>query len=570
MENHDIKKPCLVETRRGFSVLYDNKFLYSKYAPEDSINKVIETLEILPGTLILVFSPILGYGLEKLFDKLPENCFVLAIEKETILYDFSLQCHESKLPSLISSKQNFLYLNSSNAIEIAKVINNIETNTNLNGNKFPKLGNFRRSLPIELSGGCLFSQNFYKELTSIVNESISQFWKNRTTLIKLGRLYAGNFFKNLKDIAKSPNNTYTLEDLSQECFSKTILVLGTGLSLENLLEKLKQYLSDKEFREKLYIIAVDASLPVLKQHKIKPDLVVGVEGQLAIEKAYIGSNNSKLTFAQDLLSRPSIKRTLKGKTAYFLSQYTNESFFTDFNAIVNKLNIPTIEALGSVGLVAIEIALLMRQQNTNIFFAGLDFSFLPGKTHSNGAPIHSNLLSNCTKISPLYQLSSSFNDSNFFISGKSSLQNPEIKELTSKALFSYGQHFSKRYKTTKNLYDLSDFGIVTEIPQKDFTFFINAIKNSTTSLKIISNSKAKETQTVSFVKDFLQEHHKKLLKIKNILIGHTPPTELEELLTQCGYLYLHFPDGHLGANTDVNFLKRIRAEINYFLKITSL
>ena len=62
----------------------------------------------------------------------------------------------------------------------------------------------------------------------------------------------------------------------------------------------------------------------------------------------------------------------------------------------------------------------------------------------------------------------------------------------------------------------------------------------------------------------------KLLKIKNLLIGHTPPTELEELLTQCGYLYLHFPDGHLGANTDVNFLKRIRAEINYFLKITSL
>ena len=42
------------------------------------------------------------------------------------------------------------------------------------------------------------SQEGAKEVTTLLDESISQFWKNRTTLMKLGRLYVSNFFKNLK------------------------------------------------------------------------------------------------------------------------------------------------------------------------------------------------------------------------------------------------------------------------------------------------------------------------------------------------------------------------------------
>ena len=84
MNNSNINEPCLVETRQGFSVLYQNKPLYSKYAPKDSIKKIIDSLNILPNTLILCFSPLLAYGLEELFEKLPENCFVLALEKNKI------------------------------------------------------------------------------------------------------------------------------------------------------------------------------------------------------------------------------------------------------------------------------------------------------------------------------------------------------------------------------------------------------------------------------------------------------------------------------------------------------
>jgi hypothetical protein len=65
----DKNKPCLVETSQGFSVKYNERFLYSKYNPEKNILQIVENISILPGTLILCFSPLLGYGINKLIQK---------------------------------------------------------------------------------------------------------------------------------------------------------------------------------------------------------------------------------------------------------------------------------------------------------------------------------------------------------------------------------------------------------------------------------------------------------------------------------------------------------------------
>ena len=109
MNNSNTSKPCLVETRQGFSVLYQNTPLYSKYAPKDSILKVIDNLQILPNTLILCFSPVLGYGLQELVNKLPESSFILALEKDKNLYDFSLHCSESLLPQITKDSNKIFY-----------------------------------------------------------------------------------------------------------------------------------------------------------------------------------------------------------------------------------------------------------------------------------------------------------------------------------------------------------------------------------------------------------------------------------------------------------------------------
>ena len=574
MNNSNTSKPCLVETRQGFSVLYQNKPLYSKYAPKDSILKVIDNLQILPNTLILCFSPVLGYGLQELVNKLPESSFILALEKDKNLYDFSLHCSESLLPQITKDSNKIFYKNPDTSIQIAKLVNNITDNSSFFDVTFPKIANFKRVFPIDFSGGAKLYSDFYQEVTSILDESISQFWKNRTTLIKLGRLYAGNFFKNLQDIRQTQSQKlFSLTNIKNHTEHKQILVLATGLSLDDFLPILKSKLQDTNLRQHLFIIAVDASLPVLTKYDIKPDLVVGVEGQFAIEKAYIGFRDSKLSFASDLLSRPSIKRILRGKTSFFLSKYTSEPFFDAFSELAQQLDIPRIDPLGSVGLVAVELALLIRSPQQKIFCCGTDFSFSPGKTHSKGAPVHAALLTNNFKLSSTEQFTSSFNSGSFLISGKSSYKNPQNQELTSKALYNYALHFANRYSKLQNIFDLGIFGIETHLPKLDYDDFFNTLENKTNqtfSAPIIAESENYYIPSEKIITDFLSSQHKNLLEIKDILTGKKDATNLEQLLQKCGYLYLHFPDGHTGPKLSSDFLKRIRAEIEFFLKITKL
>ena len=560
--NNNYSKPCLVEARQGFSVLYNNKPLYSKYNPEEPIKKIIDKLTILPNTLVICFSPLLGYGLAELFNKLPESCHVLCIEYDSQLFDFSLTCEKSLLKSFLNSKNNLTYISSQSPVEVAKLINN------LSNADFPKIGNFKRALPIDLSGGALLNPDFYKTITTFVDDSISQFWKNRTTIMKLGRLYAGNFFKNLKDIAQSENlEIINFGNIASKAKNKILLVLGTGLSLDNFLPELSILLQNKLSRKKLFIISVDASLPVLSKYDITPDLVVGVEGQLAIEKAYIGFAKKNINFSSDLLSRPSIKRYLTGEKSFFLSCYTEEAFFLEFSNFVKELSIPVIPPLGSVGLVALELAILLRHNSKNfqnIFCCGLDFTFRPGKTHCKGSHVHSHLLANCSKLKTTEQLVSSFTTGNFPV------RNVEHENwietiITSKTLFNYGQHFSQRFSQEPNIFDLSTISI-NHLPTRKKADFFEYLENFHLSEEDRTTQKV-NSDMKSLIQSFLQTQNNYLQTIKNILTGQTKSENLEFLLTKCGYLYLHFPDGHLGAKLSQDFLKRIRAEVDYFLKI---
>ena len=105
METVPLEKPCKVSTERGFSILYKNRYLYSKYNPQKAILQTIASLEIREGTLILCFSPGLWYGFTELIAKLPENCLLVACEADPALHNFSKEelsgCQKKKKSRLI-------------------------------------------------------------------------------------------------------------------------------------------------------------------------------------------------------------------------------------------------------------------------------------------------------------------------------------------------------------------------------------------------------------------------------------------------------------------------------------
>ena len=65
---------------QGFSVFYRNRYLYSRYNPEAASVRTAESYTVLPQTLVLGFSPLLGYGLPELISRLPENCALVTGE----------------------------------------------------------------------------------------------------------------------------------------------------------------------------------------------------------------------------------------------------------------------------------------------------------------------------------------------------------------------------------------------------------------------------------------------------------------------------------------------------------
>ena len=79
---NDLLKPCLVDTGQGFSVLYRDRYLYSRHSPARAVTTAASGFDILPETLVICFSPLLGYGLSELLSRLPDTGFILGIEAD--------------------------------------------------------------------------------------------------------------------------------------------------------------------------------------------------------------------------------------------------------------------------------------------------------------------------------------------------------------------------------------------------------------------------------------------------------------------------------------------------------
>ncbi len=529
-------KPCLVKTARGFSVNYKNHFLYSKYNPERNILSIIEKMQILPGTIILCFSPVLKYGLEALAKKLPENCLMLGIEADFELHKLAeeeskaLECRKNNVYTLIPQEELFT------------LPQKLE--------KSGKNGKFRRVIYIEFSGGFYLNQEFYIRLFEACRNSVSQFWKNHVTLVKFGRKYCANIFRNLNLIPKSIERIIT---------SKKIVVVGAGESSVETLKKIGGH------RDDFFILAVDAALKTLKALKIKADAAVCEEAQSIIARAFTGCcNNFDYLFVSTTATN-TVARINPKKNIFYTPLFTDTGFLRKLEkyGILSSVQ----EPLGSVGLTATKIALSIRKdENVPVFVTGLDFSYSTGKTHATNS-FHDNARRTLsTKIKSFENFSASFGNDSIKICGKDGKT-----VITTTALSGYAKLFIYKFAGTKNLFDAGKTGIKLGLPQKQPD---ENTENSTQIKKLTEEflyaEKDKEISTK--IKNWLKTEKEALNELKSIFTGKIQLSEKEqnerilELLMNREYLFIHFPDSYK-LDFSQSFLNRIRIEIDYFLKI---
>lgn len=537
MTSLDKNKPCLVETSQGFSVKYNERFLYSKYNPEKNILQIVENISILPGTLILCFSPLLGYGINNLIQKLPNDCILLGCEIDEELFSITKEfC--SKLEETSTGK---FYLLSPSEVKKLPILLETESKNYL------QKRNIKRIVKIDFSAGTTIHPEFYSNLEITLQSIINQFWKNRITLVNFGRRYSRNLIKNLSSL----KNSVPLSSLFKTV-SKNILVLGTGESLEKTIEQIKNTC------DLYFIIAVDASLPILKKYKIKADIVVCEESQIAIAKAFIGCKKYAEYSVAGLTSCHNTVCTSAKNNSWFIPIYENTNFL---KRLQNLELVPFIPPLGSVGLTATYLALNLRKDETiKVFVSGLDFSFSAGKTHANGAPANIVLQSYSNRLFPAANYNATYNIGTSKFLDKSAQQ-----KYTNVALNGYANIFNDFFANEINLFDATTSGIKLNIPYLLPQATNNQLTNNTATNEYYSDSQIEK------VIDFLNNELEKLNELKDILTSKIILSETErnkkilEIISEREYLFLHFPDG-THPSLKIDFLKRIRTEIDFFEK----
>lgn len=529
-------KPCLVKTERGFSVNYKNHLLYSKYNPERNILSIIEKMQILPGTIVLCFSPVLKYGLEQIAKKLPENCIMLGIEADIELYKLAeenakeLECRKNNIYTLIPQE---------NLLTLPQKLE-----------ESGKTGKFRRVIYIEFSGGFCLNQEFYIRLFEACRNSVSQFWKNHVTLVKFGRKYCANIFRNLNLIPKSIEKIRT---------SKKIVVVGAGESSVETLKKINGHRND------FFILAVDAALKTLKALKIKADAAVCEEAQSIIARAFTGCcDNFDYLFVSTTATN-TIARIIPEKNIFYTPLFAETGFLRKLEEIGILSYVQ--EPLGSVGLTATQIALSIRKdENIPVFVTGLDFSYSTGKTHATNS-FHDNARrASSTKIKSFENFSASFGNDSIKICGKDG-----NNVITTTALSGYAKLFSYKFVGTKNLFDAGRTGIKLGLPQKQPD---ESAENPTQTKKLTEDFSytEKDREISDKIRNWLKNERNALNELKSIFTGKIQLSEKErnerivELLKNREYLFLHFPDSYR-LDFSQSFLNRIRVEIDYFLKI---
>ena len=583
LTENDDGNPRPVQTEGGISVLYKGRYLYSKYAPEKAIKRTVLSKPVAPGTLVLACSPVLCLCLAELCASLPENCFVLGCEFDAVLYAFSLKY----IPHDIA---RFAMLSPDELPKLPFMLTKRRAETK-SGAFLPPAGTFRRVLRADFSAGTQFFPQHYAALTEAAENAVMRFWKNRVTLIKFGRRFSRNLFRN---IARLPRSC-PIENLAQSV-EKPIIVFGAGESME------KTARSIRSVQSAFYIVAADAALAPLFRFGIEPDAVVCEEAQSVIAPFFLGANGKRFRVFAGITSWPKLFDLSDGTICYFSPHYDDTAFF---DSLVVRRILPCImPPLGSVGLTATKIALMLRKTDRiPVFVTGLDFSYRAGTTHARGSAPHTARLASSFRISPAANYEAAFGCSMQKIIGKDG-----SPFFTSPALLSYVQTFRAYFSESPNLFDAGTTGIELGIPQKDVNDLIresgntvgterdrrkkdangaetivgqkdseNDIARTGTDEKAVHEEKT-FTERTAFserkalsVRNFYEKEECALERLKNILSSGRNMSEderrveIEKLLAAREYLYLHFPDG-LKASFDLSFLKRVRAEIDFFIK----
>jgi hypothetical protein len=364
----EMNRPRLEETGRGLTVRVGDRYLYSRYDPEKRAVRIAESVPLRDRCIYLVPSPLLGYGLTKLIERVPRDSIILTIE------------YSQEIMALCS---NHLPQKNERIVNVR-----LSDRESLHALLY-SLGpwRFRRVHRVDLNSGASLNPEVYNELSDFLLEDLMSYWRNRHALDRLGREWIRHIFANISEMASGAIDFRNLRELQ---INGTPLVAGAGPSLENSMKFMRKN------RERLWILAVDTALPALMGNGLTPDAVAVLDTQPWNLLDFHNSAGTGIPVIADLSSYPPCLTHTGGPCYLYSSEFAELNFLRNLKEY--GLRDFIIPPLGSVGLAALEI--ISRISSGPVFLTGLDFAYSPGKSHARGSSFHHWQLSSLSRLNP--------------------------------------------------------------------------------------------------------------------------------------------------------------------------
>ncbi len=551
-------KPLLVDTGRGFSLYWRERWLYSRYDPARNPQAAAQTCVMQEQTLYLIPSPCLCFGIAELSEALPASSRVLCVESSEELMAVAIS-------SSAELRARFPALKMIRTDSPAQVVRYARA-----------LGRFRRVVTVQLSQGWTLDQELYAETERLLRDDIATHYRNRLTLVRMGRLWVKNLIGN---VAGLPWNDVTV---FPALVRKPIVVCGAGPSLDDAFPFLRLMAG------RCHIMACDTACGALAQAGIIPDSVVCLEGQIHNIPDFLPLNRKKTLLFADIAAHPSSFRCVAGKKVLVSSQWltgfpiddsgTQDDSAASEASVLGRLaetGIPVLPVppLGSVGVLALHLA--GRLAGSDIYVTGLDFSFFPGKTHCSGSPA---AIAEYRKQNRLYNSGVRWAVSHREgvcklepDSGNTALCDPALAMYAGLARNEIIT--LSREKPGLRVFDLRQGkGFSLPLEAISFEAAMLAVKKSGSDENGIADEASDFTEGASDAgtgyvrnaKDFLSTERGSVERLRQDLKNGADKESLKAQLARLEYLYAHFPDSERVLCLEQDALNRVAAEAAYW------
>lgn len=515
--------PRIVETSGGRSISCGQLWLYSRYAPKRTAERAALAVELTEDTLYVLESPCFMYGVDRILERLPPGSAVIGVELVPELLGLALES-----ASEFAGDPRYALASSGDPSTVAA--------------QARALGAFRRVAAINLNQGNALAQEGYARILAALNEDISIFWRNRVSLMRMGRLWTRNLFSNLGALDWSRASAPARR-------SGPVVVCGAGPSLDLALPFLRSLDAG------VHVMACDTASGALARAGVRVDSVVCLEAQIYNVADFLPLGDRRVDAYVDLSTHPSSFRALGGPLTVLSSRWADCALLDRLSAA--GLPLTTVPPLGSVGVLALHLA--ASWFGGPLFIAGLDFAFPQGRTHCAGSPTD---LAEYRSDTRTYR-----RDGRWAVSFRDGSFSPAPGLRSDPALAMYARLAARElaeFGAPGGLaYDLRQ-GLGLPLPARPTGFdeALTILKIAARSGPVAQRGSAEAGHGSSRARAFLENELDLAMRLRDAL--RSGSTDTRALIDACDYMFLHFPDPERVRNLEQDALNRLAAETLYW------